>query len=232
MYHDYQGKYFSILGDSISTLERHSVPEHASYYTYSNCLETGVFIPSDTWWGQVIDALDGRLLVNDSFSQSTVCFHPQYEIQSYGCSEKRTSELDKHGRLPDVIMIFMGTNDWGRGTPIPSTDENDLTRFSSAYRKMLDRIKKNYPEAELWCFTLAVSTYSKQKDFRFPYCYGGTHIEKYCEVIRTCAKASGARIIDLYEAAEPYDTVDQFHPTAEGMQTIAKAVLNELTKEC
>ena len=40
MHNDYQGKYFSILGDSISTLERYSVPEHASYYTHNNCLET------------------------------------------------------------------------------------------------------------------------------------------------------------------------------------------------
>ena len=231
MHNDYQGKDFSILGDSISTLERYSVPEHAAYYTHSNCLTTGVFIPSDTWWGQIIDALDGRLLVNDSFAGSTVCFHPKYKIPSYAASEERTSNLDKHGHHPDVIMIFMGTNDWGKGTEIPSTDENDLTRFSSAYQKMLDRIKKNYPKAELWCFTLPVSTYSKRKDFRFPYCYGGTHIEKYCEAIRVCAKVSGTRLIDLYEAAEPYDTVDKFHPTAEGMQTIAKAVLNELAKE-
>ena len=230
MYNDYQNKYFSVLGDSISTLERHSVPEHASYYTHYNCLETGVFIPSDTWWGQVIDALDGRLLVNDSFSGSTVCLHPGYEIPSYGCSRERTSNLDKNGRHPDVIMVFMGTNDWGRGTEIPSSDANDLTRFSSAYQKMLDRLTANYPEAELWCFTLAISTFSKRENFRFPYRYGGTHMEEYCRAIRACAKASGAKLIDLYGTAEPYDTVDGFHPTAEGMQVIAKAVLDQLRR--
>ena len=230
MHNSYKNKYFSVLGDSISTLEHHSVPDHASFYTHHNCLETGVFIPSDTWWGKVIDALEGKLLVNDSFSGSTVCWHPEYEIPSYGCSEERTSNLDKNFCLPDVIMVFMGTNDWGRGTAIPSSDTNDLTRFSSAYQKMLDRLKENYPQAEIWCFTLSVSTFSKRENFRFPYRYGGIHMEEYCKVIRSCAKMSGAGLIDLYEAAEPYDTVDGFHPTAEGMQVIAKAVLDQLEK--
>ena len=227
MYHDYQGKYFSILGDSVSTLERHSIPEHAAYYTHYNCLETGVFIPADTWWGQVIDALGGRLMVNDSFAGSTVCFHPKYEIQSYGCSQKRTSNLGKYGYSPDVIMVFMGMNDWGMGIPI-SSKENDAYCFLSSYRKMLDQLKQNYPSAEIWCLTLPVSTYSADKNFQYPYCYGGIHIEKYCEAIRTCAQQAGARLIDLYAAAEPYDTVDRFHPNEIGMQTLANAVLKEL----
>lgn len=231
MHNDYKGKYFSILGDSVSTLERHSIPEHAAYYTHYNCLETGVFIPADTWWGQVIDALGGKLMINDSFSGSTVCFRPKYEIQSYGCSRKRTSNLGKYGLDPDVIMIFMGINDWGMGIPISSEKENDDFCFLPSYRKMLDQLKQNYPFAELWCLTLPVSTRSADKDFQYPYCYGGIHIEKYCEAIRTCANQAGARVIDLYAAAEPYDTVDKFHPNEAGMQTLANAVLKELVKE-
>ena len=230
MYNDYQGKYFSVLGDSVSTLERHSIPEHAAYYTHRNCLETGIFIPSDTWWGQVIDALGGKLMINDSFSGSTVCFHPQYEIQSYGCSQKRTSNLGKYGCSPDVIMIFMGINDWGKGIPI-SKKENNAYCFLASYQKMLDQLKQNYPSAETWCLTLPVSTCSASKDFQFPYRYGGIHIEKYCDAIRICAKQAGARLIDLYSNAEPYDTVDGFHPNEIGMQTLANAVLKELEKE-
>ena len=221
----YQNKYFSVLGDSISTLERYSIPEHAAFYTHSNCLETGIFIPSDTWWGQVIDALGGQLMVNDSFSGSTVCFHPQYKIQSYGCSKKRTSNLGKYGCSPDVIMIFMGINDWGKGIPISSKKENDAYCFLSSYRKMLEQLKQNYPSAELWCLTLPVSTCSAYKNFQYPYCYGGIHIEKYCEAIRICAEQAGARLIDIYNPDEPYDTVDGFHPNEIGMQSLSQNIL-------
>lgn len=226
----YQNKYFSVLGDSVSTLERYSVPDYAAYYTHSNCLETGVFVPSDTWWGQVIEHFGGQLLVNDSFSGSTVCRHPQYQIPSYACSEERTSNLDAHGYKPDVIMIFMGINDWGRGTPIRSKAKKDFSSFAFAYKTMLKRLKKNYPSAEIWCLTLPVSKCSMWSDFRFPYRYGGIHIDEYCEAIRICAKKARVHVIDLRTHAKPYDTADGFHPTVGGMKTLAQAVIEQVEK--
>lgn len=37
-------------------------------------------------------------------------------------------------------------------------------------------------------------------------------------------------MIDLHKNAKPYDTLDGFHPTAEGMKTIADAVVEECGK--
>ena len=124
----------------------------------------------------------------------------------------------------------MGINDWGRGTPICSNTKNDLSSFAFAYKTMLKRLKKNYPSAEIWCLTLPVSTCSMWGDFRFPYRYGGIHIGEYCEAIRVCAKKAGVHVIDLYAYAAPYDTVDGFHPTVGGMQTLAQAILDRLEK--
>ena len=59
---NYQNKYFSILGDSISTLEGYSQPREAAFYSGERKLKSGVFTPSDTWWGQVIERLGGQLL--------------------------------------------------------------------------------------------------------------------------------------------------------------------------
>lgn len=69
----YKGKAFSVLGDSISTLFGYSTPEDAVYYSASRRYETGGCYLRDTWWGRVIEALGGRLLINNSFSGSTVC---------------------------------------------------------------------------------------------------------------------------------------------------------------
>ena len=131
--------------------------------------------------------------------------------------------------MPDVILVFMGYNDWGMGVPIlPREEEEDLFSFSLAYRQMLTHLRQNYPRAALWCFTLPVTRCTRRADFVFPYRYRGIHIEEYCRVIRDCAAACGARLIDLYPTDDPHDTVDGFHPTAEGMQTLARSILSRL----
>lgn len=232
----YQNKYFSILGDSVSTLEGYSVPREAAYYDTEKKLASGVLIPADTWWGKVIARLGGRLLVNNAFAGSTVCRHPLFEIPSYACSDERTSALGRDGLLPDVILVYMGTNDWGRGTPILPDGQmpqsaDGTAPFAVAYRTMLQKLKKNYPNAEIWCLTPARSFCAEREDFHFPYAVGGRHITAYCDAIRDCARAQGCRVIDLYRLAPPFDTVDGFHPKASGMQVIADAVMTALEED-
>ncbi len=225
----YANQRFSILGDSISTLDGYSVPSDAAFYTGSKKMEAEVWGPADTWWGQVIKSLGGTLLVNQSISGSMVCKHPACETSSYGCSRERTSALGREGLSPNVIMIFLGINDWGWGfRPDSKEDGEDLSIFSVAYRIMLDRLIQSYPRAELWCLTLPVSTCTRNRSFAFPYTYGGRHIEEYCAVIRACAEEKGCRLIDLYGAATPHDTIDGFHPNADGMKTLARRVLEQL----
>lgn len=230
----YQNKLFSILGDSIGTLEGYNPPDYEVFYRGETCYDAEIFLPSDTWWGQVIDALGGELLVNNSLSGSLVCKHPMCEIPSYGASDERTAMLGKNGRLPDIVMVWLGTNDRGYAMK-PAADpgeEYDLSIFSSAYRIMLEKIQRNYPNALILCFTLGVSRCAAQPSFCFSRCYGGRDITEYCDVIRDCAKKRNCRLIDLYSetSAEPYDTMDGLHPNAEGMKTIARAVLRQLSQ--
>ncbi len=226
----YKDKLFSVLGDSISTLEKFTEPDHAAFYKIDEKLEADIFLPEDTWWGQVIDTLGGKLLVNNSFSGSKVRKLRGQPYPSYGCSDERTSSLGKHGQSPDVIIVYMGTNDWADGRLSTNGDpakEQDDSIFSVAYRIMLEKLRKNYPEAEIWCCTLAVSAYTKEKDFTFDYCPGGVHIEEYCKVIRDCAQKQGCRVIDLYSSPTPYDTIDRYHPNLQGMKTLAQTVLSQ-----
>lgn len=226
----YKGKYFSILGDSISTLEGYSIPRGAEFYEGFKKYQANILTTEDTWWGQVITELGGKLLVNNSFSGSTVIKHPSMMIPSYGCSDERTSELHFGECMPDVVMVFLGTNDWGSG--IKTKPENDGEKkesiFSCAYESMLVKLKKNYPEAELWCFTLPVSTCKKSKIFEFPYEYGGRHINEYCQVIRECGAKYGCKVIELYNYGEPHDTIDYFHPNREGMKTISDKIIKQI----
>lgn len=227
----YNGKLFSVLGDSISTLSGYSEPDGAAFYEGTRKFKAGVFTPEDTWWGQVIERLGGELLVNNSISGSMVCRHKGILVPSYGCSDERTSALSRDSRAPDVIIVYLGTNDWGAGikvTPYSKADEGDTSIFSVAYAAMLEKLRTNYPQAEIICCTLSVSRWTGHDEFVFPYRYCGRHIEEYCEAIRTCASAAGCRLVDLYRSESHYDTIDGFHPNADGMKTLADSFIARL----
>lgn len=228
----YEGKCFSVLGDSISTLGGYTEPSDAAFYDGMMKFKADVFLPEDTWWGQVIERLGGFILVNNSYSGSMVHKAARCEIESYGCSDERTASLARDGAQPDVVMVFMGINDWGCATPLmPNSPEGeeDISFFSVAYRTMLQKLKKYYPMAEIWCLTLPESVCRKDPSFVFPCRICGKHIEEYSEVIRACAEREGCRVIGL-DRAKPHDTIDGFHPNAQGMKQIADHVIEKLSE--
>ena len=154
--------------------------------------------------------------------------HKSCEIPSYGCSDERTSSLSRDGRTPDVIMVFLGINDWGCGVPPRpeyDTDKDNPAVFSVAYDLMLEKLRLNYPDAEIWCLTLPVSKCSAKEGFTFPYRYYGRHIEEFSGVIRESAGKHGCRLIDVYRPEKPHDTLEGFHPNNDGMITLAELVI-------
>ena len=56
-----------IFGDSYSTYEKY-IPE--GYDTYYPCLD--VRSVEETWWSKLVNAIDGKLLENNSWSGSTI----------------------------------------------------------------------------------------------------------------------------------------------------------------
>ncbi len=232
MKNPYKGKYFSILGDSISTLQGYNPPGYAVHYQYERCGRALVYRFEDTWWGMVIDHLKGKLLINNSYSGSLVAKHPECRIPSHACSEERTGGLDDGEHMPQVILIYMGTNDWGAGLAVESEDKEDLAVFENAYSQMLERICRNYPDAEIWCMTLSETVCERSKSFVYDPLYAGVHVKEYCRIIASCAEKYGARVIDLYGMGVKYDTFDGFHPNYHGMTMIAKAVIETMEQVC
>ena len=220
---EYKSKYFSVLGDSISTLFGYSEPLDAAFYTTANRYESGVYYPEDTWWGRVIEAFGGKLLCNDSFSGSTVCYDPLNEIQSYGCSDCRTSRLGSDGINPDVILVFMGINDRGlnaRLRPSRVDEKGDLTIFSEAYSAMLSKLRSNYPTAEIWCLTLPLSSIAAVSSIVIQ------KSKEYSAVIKERAGLHSCLVVDIGEVV--YDSTDGLHPNNEGMKALATAVCRVL----
>lgn len=233
MNNNYFGKQFSILGDSISTLDGFNPKGYKIFYTDDNCVKSGVAAAKDTWWDKVIGFFGGELLVNNSWSGSRVTkLKDKDQLFPSGCSDERTAALHINDVKPDVILVYLGTNDWafgsktGNETRVLDEDNNEL--FDEAYDNMLKKIMTNYPKSEVWCCTLCETYISKRPDFKFPHQYAGIHIEEYNEIIRDVVRRNDCRLIDLYDYKVAYDSIDGSHPTNAGMNTIATMVIRSM----
>lgn len=227
-------KYLSVLGDSISTLEGYNPEGYKVFYTKEKCALAGINSPEDTWWGRLAEHLGFELLVNNSFSGSRVTKLPDRdELFPSGCSNERTSQLHKSGITPDIIVVYLGTNDWYNGVSLEHKygvqrllDQS----FTYAYNNMLSKLKSNYPLSEIWCCTLCPSDV-KNSDGEFPFEKAGIHMQAYCDLIKSIAAERGCKVLDLFSHNIFYSTVDGYHPDFEGMKTLCDIMIAELEKQ-
>lgn len=203
------------------------------FYTGDNCVKAGVVEAKDAWWDKVIGFFGGELLVNNSWSGSRVTkLKDKEQLFPSGCSDERTAALHINDVKPDVILVYLGTNDWafgaktGNDTRILGEDSNEL--FDEAYDSMLKKLKSNYPESEIWCCTLCETHISKRPDFQFSHKYAGTHIEEYNEIISKVVRRHNCKLVDLYDYRMSYDSIDGSHPTNAGMNTIATMIIRSI----
>ena len=211
---DYQGKRFSILGDSISTF--HGITDDPYlFYGRTMCRKGGLNGPEDTWWMGVINGLGGVLERNNAYSGS--CVADGYGLGRGGCTYERIRALGK----PEVICIFMGANDMGFHVPEDT--------FAAAYETMLSRLREVHPDAEIWCATLINGQKVLADE---PYFMGEDPIvplEPFSGIIRTAAERAACHVADLAKYGLLYDAIDGAHPTAAGMAQIAGLWINEMT---
>lgn len=233
-----EGLGISILGDSISTYDGW-IPEGFNvFYPLSGDL-TDV---SQTWWKSLIDDTGMELCANNSSSGST-CSGDSLSIDDpmFGCSDGRLSFLvGSQGRLPDIIVIYMGTNDLLNGVPIGDNDgtklveEGNVENFSDAYCLMLDKLASYYPTAQIFCCTLApVGDWGTDQPFVIFENHLGLTAEEYSDQIKVIADSKGAAVIDLYHCGITVDnlaemTTDGVHLTLVGMELVKEKVLAAL----
>ena len=175
----YKGKKVSILGDSISTFPGYSsntehnstIGNNVGYYGGG---KYGVNSAEDTWWKQVADTLGMEVLVDNAWGGACI-FQPRapHGPASVGYGDRCVNLHNDHtGEEPDVILVFVGTNDFsyyqstlGTAEAVDYdtliTDNGDgsftyATPISTceAYAIMLHKMQHRYPEAEIICMNL------------------------------------------------------------------------------
>ena len=231
----YQGRTFSILGDSISTFEGYIPSGNENFYTGSNC---GVTSVDQTWWKRLAAMTGMTVNVNNSWSASMVS--TKNGNASAGCMT-RTQNL---GSYPDCIIVFMGINDFNHEVAIGTYDGSGevptaTDTFSEAYAVMLNKIKTAYPYAELFCATALIC--ERNGSIGAPEINdAGVYLTEFNDIIKNIATAFGAKVLDLYECGITYENMPTYmgdyvessgkalHPNAEGHRLIAQKALADM----
>lgn len=234
-----EGITLSILGDSLSTFEGWIPGECTNFFPKNGDL-TDV---SETWWMQLLDDTGMELCSNNSSAGSTCVGDSLFTGEvKYGCSGDRISLLTgSQGRMPDIVIVFMGTNDLLTGVPIGDNDgtklveEGKIDNFSDAYTLMLDKISSEYPAAQIYCCGLhQVGDWGTTQPFVVFTNHLELTAEDYSKQIQIIAGNKGFPYIDLYHCGIEIDNLDQMtsdgvHYTPLGMSYVKETVLAGLT---
>ena len=238
---DLSGLKLSILGDSISTFDGYIPTDYNIFYPGSGDIST----VEKTWWWQVMNATGMELNANASSSNTTITGDSLDTTGSApGCSTKRMIDLTPgdDGPAPDILIVFMGTNDFLRSVELgtftePSPqDEGVVNNFCDAYELMIQKLNALYPNAEIYFCTL-LETNAGDVD-EYPQSYPATNnngntIGDFNAEIATIASAYSYPVIDVHNCGITYETLDQYtsdgvHPNTEGAKLIAEYVTNAL----
>lgn len=219
-------KFVSIIGDSISTYKGFNPTGYSVFYDEYNTQRNGMASVYDTWWAKVNQFLHAYICVNNSFSGSKVSGNT---FPSANCDE-RTSLLHTDQYSPDLILIYIGFNDFGNGVKITANLSEDMPSFFESYYNMLKKIQRNYPNSRILCGTLMEGSLKDNVNWTFPHKWAGISIHEYNAAIKIAAKLAGVDLIDLAALNMHYETLDGTHPTKDGHYTIAQAWISCLKK--
>ena len=148
-----------ILGDSYSTFIGH-IPESCDpWYVDGGHENTDVTTVEQTWWHMLIRETNSRLVLNSSYSGTTVC-HTGYNGSD--CSHisfiARFEKLIKEGFFEsnsiDTVFVFGGTNDSWANSPVGELkyadwSSEELYSVLPGFCYLINRLKTVLPKARI-----------------------------------------------------------------------------------
>ncbi len=213
-------KNIMIFGDSYSTFAR-CIPEgYSAYYTGKRSAEEDQpDVPSaeHTWWGLLLKETGANLVLNDSWSGSTIGYTGYSGRDTSGTSSFlfRLDRLVKNGFFAkneiDTVFVFGGTNDSWSDAPLGEEmtegwKHEDLFNVLPAVHCFFKKLRDALPSARIYGI-----------------CNSGIKGE-IVNAIQNACKANGAKAIALTDAVDKKSG----HPTVQGMIDIKNQVLAAL----
>ena len=131
-----------ILGDSFSTFEGYIPEGYLTYYGENTEKNTDVRKVEYTWWHQLMKETNSNLVLNNSWSGSTICYTG---YDGYDCSKDssfifRVRQLIENGFFAenkiDTVFLLGASNDSGANSPLGELkydhfEEKDLYEWNA-----------------------------------------------------------------------------------------------------
>ena len=147
----------AVLGDSYSTFLGHIPDGNAWWYSSRPQGPNDVVKVEDTWWNQFCSIAGYDLVMNESWSGSTICNTGYDAVPCPTWSFiARMKNIVAGEEDPDLILICGGTNDSWANSPIGEMKyadwtSEDLASYLPACCYMLDYLRREAPDAEIVC---------------------------------------------------------------------------------
>lgn len=204
-----------ILGDSFSTFEGYIPNGYATYYKNGGHENTDVADVSQTWWYMLFKENEANLVLNSSYSGTTIC--------NTGYGGKDLSDISFVARMDklieenwfsdnkiDTLFIFGGTNDSGACSPMgefkfTDFEKQDLYYIAPALCYLIKRAKKALPDTRI---IFIINYYIKPE---------------IIETIKTACKELNIECLKL-ETVQ----INNSHPTIKGMIGIKEQIAEYL----
>ena len=207
-----------ILGDSYSTYEGYIPEGYKTYYYLNGPDDVPAFRKinvEDTWWKQVLDLSGDNLLLNNSWSGSTIGYTGYDNVDCsksnsfiYRFRQLRDSGFFKEN-VVDTVFLFGGTNDSWSDAPLGEIklsdwEEQDLYFVLPAICYLTKSIKTELPDANIY---FLINTDIKTE---------------IADCIKQCCANYGVTAIELENIEKECG-----HPTIRGMKSISRQVLDK-----
>ena len=111
---------------------------------------------------------------------------------------------------PNLVIVFLGTNDLGKDVP--------LKEFQKNYQKLLKGIKTGLPDSVI--VTLGIL---RRKDF------GEEKIKQYSDIIRTISESMDVSFVDTYDWLILDDLKDVVHPSLVSQKKLSNKLYESLS---
>ncbi len=244
----------SVYGDSISTFEGATPEGWSIFYQGEQRKATGVEALDDTWWMQVINHFGGELLTNAAWSGCVL----EGDTFPQGGSERRIAALERDGKTPDDILIYIGINDYGWGSAYAQicggspnapaelvascpdkgkvaglAPEGTVGNFAASYRSMLKSMHEKWPDARIWAATLLPGRVKGAAKSTSPRWFRGVCVDEYNKAIVDAATdADMCTPVDAAALGYDYEAIDGTHPTNRGMKQLAAMYIKGMEEAC
>ena len=269
---DFSGVKMSVIGDSISTYygvtnsktynPLYLSTSEATFGTYYGNTSHGDYAEfssvkhADTWWQQTVDTLGMDLLVNNAWSGSfTLIDQGQSNTTEYPAAgyKNRAVNLHNGSTKPDIICVYLGTNDIayygeqpiGSKTNVDTASERNALYTSvnnyktpstaiEAYFIMLSRMLATYPSTEIYCVlpTICQTTMSSGRlnalnSFNDGVRYLVNYFAGTGKTIYLVDLPAYSGLVDV-EVVRNYYYCNNVHPSVAGMDWITSCVVSEI----